>query len=160
MHRPIGGVIIRTVWPIFVFLLPAFLAGSLPAQQKDKPAFTSPRLRITTVMDKDVGEIKVAGVSPGGLGDQLGLKAGNVIKSLHVADMDDPPLEVKATADVFRWLDKVGSATRNKEQACTVTLKFQTSKGNEEIKGKVYRLNASDSKDGGTLYYFKKMDAK
>ena len=148
----------RALRVLLLLLLPPFLAGSLPAQpQKEKPIFTPPRLHITTEMDKEMGEIMVKAVSPGGLGDQLGLKKGDVIKSVRVVDMDNAPLDVKATADLFRWLDKVGGATRNRDQACVVTLSV---KGQEDVKGKVFRVNASDSKDGGTLYYFKKMDPK
>jgi hypothetical protein len=150
----------RIMPSMLLVLLITFLAGSLPAGEKDKPTFTPPRLRISTVTDKGANAIRVDAVAPGGLGDQLGLKAKDVIKSVSVVDMDRSPMDVKAPSDLARWLDKVGSATKNKEQACTITLSVLTDKGSKEVKGKVYRLNAADSKDGGTLYFFKKLDAK
>jgi len=141
-----------------------FAQGSRAQNQQKK--ITPPRLGILTSSEKpagltkDTGVVKVESVAPGSLGDQIGFAKNDVIDWVRVEGMTGT-IEVRSPEDVFRWLSEIARATgANKEQSAKVTVSVRGEAAARQLQGAVIRLNVTDSKDGGPLYYFKKAAAK
>jgi hypothetical protein len=131
-------------------------AVSLSAQaQKREPA--APRLRVATKVEKD-GEtsvVRIGGVAPGGLGQQLGLQVGDAIRTFKVGD--ERERTITNMSELSDALVKIGEATgKDKDRAVKIVIGV-TSKENQKkppVVGAVIRTDLTDKADGGSLYYF------
>jgi len=125
----------------------AVLNGQSP---KNEP--TAPRLRVATKMVKDgqTTVLMVDGVAQGGLGQQLGLRVGDSIRTFKVGDDDE--IKINGIADLTEALVKIGEATKNKDRFTMIEVGVTTK--SEPVKGAVFRTNLTDKTDGGTLFYF------
>lgn len=136
-------------------------AGSVAGQESK---ITPPRLGIKTKQenqDKSPEErvLKVDAVSPGGLGQQLGLKADDILWSVQIDDRE--PARIRTPQELARSLTDIGKATLRPEKAAKVVLRIQTrdpqkrAMKEEAISGTVHRTEFVDRANGGTLYYFR-----
>jgi hypothetical protein len=122
--------------------------------------WTPPRLHIATKTEgQDKSRVlKVESVSPGGLGQQLGLKPGDIFRSVRIEDKELPP--IRTPQDLSRCLADIGQATL-REKSVRVAVRIlrgdpQTKKMTEQtISGIIFPSKFLDKVDGGTLYYFR-----
>ena len=150
----------------FTFLaLTLALVGfaSATASGQGQKDIAPPRLQIKTDAEykgKDGGGdsiLKVRAVAPAGLGSQLGLNPGDVIRSITVGD--NKPVLIKTPADLSRGLLQVLEATVKKNDSDKTAAIFLQilQKGEKEkmIEGAIIRTEFFDRVDGATLYYFR-----
>jgi hypothetical protein len=129
---------------------------------------TPPRLGIRTKQEKQDKSakgtiLKVDAVSPEGLGQRLGLRVGDIIKSVKIGDQE--AIVITAPQDLNRCLEKIRDATfDNPGRAAKVSLLIETKDDKDmreqTIKGAILRSEFPDKFDGGTQYTFRKETPK
>jgi hypothetical protein len=134
-------------------------AGSAVGQEGK---WTPPRLRIATRSDRQDKSpvLRVESVSPGGLGQQLGLKPGDIFRSVRIGD-DKESTSIRTPQDLSQCLNRIGKLTLRPEKATKVAVQIQTrdpqtkALTEQTISGIIFRAEFLDKVDGGTLYYFR-----
>src|SRR5947209_12383326 len=103
----------------WVLLTAGVLLGAGTAEAQNRSPITPPRLRVTfrqerrdtSRVDQTPPTLQVDGVAPDGLGQQLGLRPGDILKSLQVNK--GQVIDLTTQRDLARALEAIRDATLN-----------------------------------------------